>query len=107
MPSLSTLLCMVSKKLNLVSVWASTSARKLMLVAHVRSVVIWVLRRIKTPMIILAEFIDLMKVIQIEMVAFYAEMPFDRFSKELRFVSVGLGDLVRVAELDTHADHLA
>ena len=45
-------------------------------------------------MIILDEFIDLMKVIRIKMIAFYTEMPFDRFGKELRFVGVGLGDLV-------------
>ena len=45
-------------------------------------------------MIILDEFIDLMKVIRIKMVAFYAEMPFDRFGKELCLVSVGLGDFV-------------
>ena len=49
-------------------------------------------------MIILDEFIDLMKVIRIKMVAFYAEMPFDRFGKELRFVGVGLGDFVCVAQ---------
>ena len=49
-------------------------------------------------MIILDEFIDLIKVIRIKMVAFYAEMPFDRFGKELRFVGVGLGDFVRVAK---------
>ena len=49
-------------------------------------------------MIILNEFIDLMKVIRIKMVAFYAEMPLDRFGKELRFVSVGLGDFVCVAQ---------
>ena len=48
-------------------------------------------------MIILDEFIDLMKVIRIKMVAFYAEMPFDRFGKVLRFVGVGLGDFVCVA----------
>ena len=49
-------------------------------------------------MIILDEFIDLMKVIRIKMVAFYAEMPFDRFGKELHFVGVGLGDFVRMAQ---------
>ena len=49
-------------------------------------------------MIVLNEFIDLMKVIRIKMVALYAEMPFDRFSKELRFVSVGLADFVCVAQ---------
>ena len=45
-------------------------------------------------MIILYEFIDLMEVIRIKMVAFDAEVPFDRFSKELHFVSVDLGDFV-------------
>ena len=49
-------------------------------------------------MIILDEFIDLMKVIRIKMVASYAEMSFDRFGKELRFVGVGLGDFVCVTE---------
>ena len=49
-------------------------------------------------MIILNEFIDLMKVIRIKMVAFYAEMPFDRFSKDLSFFGVCLGDFVRVAQ---------
>ena len=49
-------------------------------------------------MIILDEFTDLMKVIPIKMVAFYAEMPFDRSGKEFRFVGVGLGDFVRVAQ---------
>ena len=48
-------------------------------------------------MIILDEFIDLMKVIRIKIVAFYAEMPFNRFGKELCFVGVGLGDFVHVA----------
>ena len=43
-------------------------------------------------MIILYEFVDLMEVIRIKMIAFYAEMPFDRFGKELRFVGVSLGD---------------
>ena len=37
-----------------------------------------------------------MKVIQIKVIAFYAEVPFDRFGKELRFVSVGLGDFISV-----------
>ena len=45
-------------------------------------------------MIILYEFIDFMDVIRIKMVAFDTEVPFDRFSKELRFVGVGLGDFV-------------
>ena len=50
------------------------------------------------PMIILDEFIDLMKVIPIKMIAFYAEMPFDRFGKELLFVGVGLGDFACVVQ---------
>ena len=49
-------------------------------------------------MIILNEFIDLMKVIRIKMIVFYAEMPFDRFGKELRFVGVCLGDFVCMAQ---------
>ena len=49
-------------------------------------------------MIILDEFIELMKVIRIKMISFYAEMLFDRFGKELRFVGVGLGDLVCKAQ---------
>ena len=32
------------------------------------------------------------------MFALYAEVPFDRFSKELRFVGVCLGDFVIVAQ---------
>ena len=49
-------------------------------------------------MIILDDFVDRMEVIRIKMVAFYAEVPFDRFSKELRFVGVGLGDFVCMAQ---------
>ena len=49
-------------------------------------------------MIILDEFIDFIKVIQIKMIAFYAEMSLDRFGKELRLISVGLGDFVRVVQ---------
>ena len=49
-------------------------------------------------MIILDEFIDFIKVIRIKMFAFYAEMSLNRFGKELRFVSVSLGDFVRVAQ---------
>ena len=44
-------------------------------------------------MILLDEFVDFIKVIRIKMIAFYAEMSLDRFGKELRFISVGLGDL--------------
>ena len=49
-------------------------------------------------MIILDEVIDLIEVIQIKMVAFYAKMPLDRFGKELRFISVSLGDFVRMVQ---------
>ena len=49
-------------------------------------------------MIILDEFIDLMKVIRIKMVAFYTEMPFDRLDKELRLVGIGLSNFVRMAQ---------
>ena len=53
-------------------------------------------------MIILDEFVDFIKVIRIKMFAFYAEMSLNRFGKELRFVSVTLGE-----ELDNCADTLA
>ena len=49
-------------------------------------------------MIILDEFVDFIKVIRIKMIAFYAEVPLDRFSKELRFIRVTLGDFVRVVQ---------
>ena len=49
-------------------------------------------------MIILDEFVDFIKVIRIRMIAFYAEMSLDRFGKELHFISVGLGDFVRVVQ---------
>ena len=49
-------------------------------------------------MIILYEFVDFIKVIRIKMFAFYAEVSFDRFGKELRFVSVCFGDFVVVAQ---------
>ena len=49
-------------------------------------------------MIILYEFVDFIKVIQIEMFPLYAKVPFDRFGKELRFVDVCLGDFVVVAQ---------
>ena len=48
-------------------------------------------------MIILYELIDFIKVIRIKMLAFNAEVFFDRFGKELRFVGVSLGDFVVVA----------
>ena len=49
-------------------------------------------------MIIFDEFVDFIKVIRIKMIAFYAEMPFNRFGKELHFINVGLGDFVRVVQ---------
>ena len=49
-------------------------------------------------MIILDEFVDFIKVIQIGMVALYAKMFLNRFGKELRFISVSLGDFVRVVQ---------
>ena len=49
-------------------------------------------------MIILDKFVDLMEVIRIKMIAFYAKMSLDRFSKELRFISVSLGDFACVAQ---------
>ena len=56
-------------------------------------------------MIILDEFVDFIKVIRIKMIAFYAEVPLNRFSKELRFIRVSLGDCrSRGAELDSRPD---
>ena len=49
-------------------------------------------------MIILDEFVDFIKVIRIKMIAFYAEMSLNRFGKGLRFISVCLGDFVRVVQ---------
>ena len=49
-------------------------------------------------MIILYKFIDFTEVIRIKVFAFYAEVPFDRFCKELRFVCVCLGDFVIMAQ---------
>ena len=49
-------------------------------------------------MIILNKLVDFIKVIRIKMIAFYAEMPIDRFGKDLPFISVGLGDFVRVVQ---------
>ena len=53
---------------------------------------------VKTAMIILDEFVDFIKVIGIKMIAFYAEMSLNRFGKELRLVSVSLGDFVRLVQ---------
>ena len=49
-------------------------------------------------MIIFYELIDLIEVIGIKMFTLYAEMPFDRFCKELRFVCICLGDFVIMAQ---------
>ena len=43
-------------------------------------------------MTILYELVDFIEVIRIKMFALYAEVPFDRFGKELRYVGVCLGD---------------
>ena len=69
-----------------------------MFISNVKKVVIWVHSRIKISVIILDEFVDFIKVIRIKMIAFYAEMSLNRFDKELRFISVGLGDFVRVVQ---------
>ena len=69
-----------------------------MLISHVKPVVIWVLRRIKILTVILDEFVDLIEVVRIKMVAPDAKVPFDRFSKELRFVSIGLGNFVSMLQ---------
>ena len=79
-----------------------------MLISHVKPVIIWVLRGIKILIIILYEFVDLIEVVQIKMDALDAKVPFDRFSKGLRFVSIGLGDFAKcAAEWDSRADPLA
>ena len=49
-------------------------------------------------MIIFYELVDFIKMIRINMFALYAEVPFDRFGKELCFVGVCLGDFVVVAQ---------
>ena len=49
-------------------------------------------------MVILDEFVDLIEVVRVKMVALDAKVPFDRFSKELRFVGVCLGDFVSVLQ---------
>ena len=50
-------------------------------------------------MIILYELVDFIEVIRIEMFALYAEVSFDRFGKELRFVCVCLiSDFVIMAQ---------
>ena len=49
-------------------------------------------------MIILDEFVDFIKMIRIETIALYAKMFLNRFGKELCFISVSLGDFVRVVQ---------
>ena len=49
-------------------------------------------------MIILYELMDFIELIRIKMFALYVEVSFERFSKELHFVSVCLGDFVVVAQ---------
>ena len=50
------------------------------------------------PLIILYELVDFIKVIRIKMFALYAEISFDRFSKELHFIGICLGDFVIVVQ---------
>ena len=45
-------------------------------------------------MIILDEFIDLVKVIRIKAIAFYAEVPFDRFGKSWALSALVLATLL-------------
>ena len=49
-------------------------------------------------MIILYELVDFIKMIGIKMFALYAEVSFDRFSKEFCFICVCLGDFVVMAQ---------
>ena len=49
-------------------------------------------------MIIICGLDDFIKVIRIKIFTFYAEVPFNRFGKELRFVSICLGEFVIVAQ---------
>ena len=78
-----------------------------MLVSHVKPVVIWVLRRIKILIVILDEFVDLIEVVRIKMFALYAKVPFDRFSKELRFVPVSCVNTVFVHKLKQEGIEIA
>ena len=67
---------------------------KLMLIIHVKSAVIWVFRTIKILMIILYELADFIEMIRIKVFALHVKVSFDRFGKDLHFVSVCLGDFV-------------
>ena len=49
-------------------------------------------------MIIIYEFLDFIEVIPIKVFVLYAEVFFDRFGKELRFVCICLGDFAVVAQ---------
>ena len=49
-------------------------------------------------MIILYELIDFIKVIRIKMFDLSAEVSFDRFGKDLRFIGVCLGNFLVVAQ---------
>ena len=64
---------------------------KIMTIIHFRSVVIGVFRSINLFIIILFTLVDLIEVIRIKIVTLNAEVSFDRFSKELRLISVSLG----------------
>ena len=55
-------------------------------------------------MIILNKFVDVMEVIRIKVVAFYVEVFLNRFGKELRFVSVSLGDFATLF-ISTETNH--
>ena len=98
MPSLTTSLC-IGRGLGLylfpTKGLGINIGHKLMLISNVKMVV-GVLRRIKISMIIFYEFVDFIKVIRIKMIPFYAEMSLDRFSKESRFISVGLHNTLLV-----------
>ena len=61
---------------------------------------------IKISLIILDEFIEFTKVIQIKMIAFYAEMSLERLGKELHLISIGFGDFVHMVESWIVADPL-
>ena len=49
-------------------------------------------------MTMLYEMVDFLEVIRIKLVTLYARVSFNRFSKELRFVWVCLGDFVIVVQ---------
>ena len=105
-PSLRTSLCIVSTPgaflvsgniTNLMSVWASISFIS-SCSSLVSNLVISVFRRIKIFMIILYELVDFIGVIQIKVFALNPKVSFNRFGKELFFVSICLGDFVVVAQ---------